>query len=310
MNSKYTKEDFESYISKLGMSYNSFSESDLKYINAGDYEFGMGLASYKSLYSKAKTADEKKKYHQGAEELRSGRYGYSAGTDGTYYIPNGNKFSYEEAPAFSYEANSDPVYKAYQKQYAREGQRAAENALGNASANTGGIASSYAVTAAAQQGNYYGSQMSDKIPELYDMAYNRYKNELDQYNTDRDFSYKQHYDELEQGNVDREFDYNMSKGEYNQKLADAEMKAKYGDYSGLKALGIDVSGYMTDNEWNLLFQQAKMAMEAGDASGAYKILGMKSSNTKFAQDYKVAELALKSGNYGPLYNLMRKYYVG
>ncbi len=122
---------------------------------------------------------------------------------------------------FSYDHSSDESYKAYAKQYAREGQRATADTLAAASAQSGGIASSYALTAAGQQGNYYAAQLSDKIPELYQNAYNRYLNEYNMkrealnsiqsetnaahdrylgdynvYNTDRNFEYQKYQNEL------------------------------------------------------------------------------------------------------------------
>ena len=78
---------------------------------------------------------------------------------------------------FSYDAASDPAYQAYKKQYAREGARSAENTLGQYAAMTGGVPSTAAVTAAQQAGDYYAAQMSDKLPELYDLAYAMYKGE-------------------------------------------------------------------------------------------------------------------------------------
>lgn len=78
---------------------------------------------------------------------------------------------------FSYDPNTDPVYQAYKKQYAREGQRATQDTMASAAGMTGGVPSSYAVSAAQQAGNYYASQMSDKLPELYNQAYNRYLQE-------------------------------------------------------------------------------------------------------------------------------------
>ena len=68
---------------------------------------------------------------------------------------------------FSYNPETDPLYSQYRKQYTREGQRATQDALGAAAAASEGIPSSYATTAAAQAGNYYASQLTDKIPELY-----------------------------------------------------------------------------------------------------------------------------------------------
>lgn len=199
---------------------------------------------------------------------------------------------------FEYNYKNDDVYKAYAKQYAREGQRATQDTLAAASAQSGGLASSYALTAANQAGNYYASQLSDKIPELYENAYNRYLNEykqkynalaavqgesqseydkylnqLNQYNNDRNFAYQQYSDDYnrlmnnletasaleqldytkylndrEQYNTDRNFAYNqlldtisnnqyIDERDYNRAI-DA---AKLGDYSFLNSLGIDTS---------------------------------------------------------------------
>lgn len=82
--------------------------------------------------------------------------------------------------AFSYDVENDPVYTAYRKQYLREGDRAMADTLAKLSAMTGGRPSSYAVMAAQQAGNYYNSQLTDVIPTLFQNAYQRYLNGLDQ----------------------------------------------------------------------------------------------------------------------------------
>ena len=78
---------------------------------------------------------------------------------------------------WNYNPDTDPVWQAYQKQYRREGQRAAEDTLGRYAAMTGGMPSTAAVTAASQAGDYYASQLSDKLPEVYQQAYQRYLQE-------------------------------------------------------------------------------------------------------------------------------------
>lgn len=83
-------------------------------------------------------------------------------------------------PAFSYDAATDPVFQAYQKQYAREGERAVQDAIGKAAAANGGAVSTAGMTAATQAGQYYAGQLTDKIPQLYEQAYNRYLNEYKQ----------------------------------------------------------------------------------------------------------------------------------
>lgn len=80
---------------------------------------------------------------------------------------------------FQYNYENDPVWQAYKTQYNREGDRAMRNTLGEVSARTGGLASSYATTAAQQANDYYNQQLTDKIPELYRLAYSMYNDEGD-----------------------------------------------------------------------------------------------------------------------------------
>ena len=129
--------------------------------------------------------------HSYVQNVRK-KYGYSGGDDGSQYIPlaavpalpdsYGAAYRetlkrYTDMAPFSYDAASDPAYQAYKKQYAREGARSSENTLGQYAAMTGGVPSTAAVTAAQQAGDYYAAQMSDKLPELYDLAYAMYKGE-------------------------------------------------------------------------------------------------------------------------------------
>ena len=74
--------------------------------------------------------------------------------------------------------DTDPSYQAHRKEYLREADRSMEDTLGAYAQNTGGIAGSQAIAAASQAADYYKSQLNDKIPELYDSAYNRYLGEV------------------------------------------------------------------------------------------------------------------------------------
>ena len=127
---------------------------------------------------------------------------------------------------FTWSTDTDPVFGEYQKQYLREGERATANALAQAAAASGGQTSSYAATAASQAGNYYASQLSDKIPELYDRAYQRYLGEYEQLannlgmvNTQQQISYKEYLDRLNQYNQDKNFAYQQHLDDYNMLLS-------------------------------------------------------------------------------------------
>lgn len=128
---------------------------------------------------------------------------------------------------FSYNPETDPSYASYAKAYRREGERATADAMGQAAAASGGLPSSYAMTAAQQAGNYYAAQMADKIPELEQMAYARYQNEyamrqaaLDALMGAEAADYAKYQTELGQYNADRDFGYQVYMNEYNRILND------------------------------------------------------------------------------------------
>lgn len=74
---------------------------------------------------------------------------------------------------FSYDVASDPMYQQYANMYNREGNRAMRETMAEAAGFAGGM-NSYAMTAAQQAQDYYSSQLNDRIPELYQLAYQMY----------------------------------------------------------------------------------------------------------------------------------------
>lgn len=115
---------------------------------------------------------------------------------------------------FSYDPYEDDLYEYYKEQYVREGNRAMEDLLGELSASTGGVASSYAVSAAAQSRNYYNQKIADIIPELYTDAYEKYLDEISRKEKNleilsdlSDSEYKRYLGNLEQYNLENEFEY-------------------------------------------------------------------------------------------------------
>lgn len=202
---------------------------------------------------------------------------------------------------YAYDPETDPVWAIYKKQYSREGDRAAADALAKAAAMTGGVPSSYAATAAAQANNYYRAQMADKIPELEQAAYNKWLNErnldfsrlqalegleqldygkyqdqLNQYNTDRNFDYNVYSDKYQRNSQllsalqqQEQLDYAKYQDEQSQKLQAALTAAQYGDYSLLNSMGVDTSNNPEDfqRQYNL----AVLAAQYGDYSGLQKL---------------------------------------
>lgn len=287
--SRYTYDQFRKSAQDSGL-LGQFSQADLSMAQQNP-DFGMSILKTKQDYRNATTDEARAAAHRQADALRSSWGGYTGGGNGGSFVldpMSPRNFEYEAAPTyesryddtiqdliagllerpdFSYDPATDPLYQNYRKQYTREGQRATADALGAAAAASGGIPSSYANAAANQASNYYAAQLTDKIPDLYQLAYNqylndynmdlsnlgvvqgaeqsdydKYLNQLNQYNTDRNFSYGQFLDELDAQNLRRE-----------NELNNAILAGQYGDYSYLNNMGIN-----TDNNPTALQQQAEL----------------------------------------------------
>ena len=79
--------------------------------------------------------------------------------------------------AFSYDLNGDALYQQYKDKYINQGRLAMADTMGQASAMTGGYGSSYAVTAGNQAYQSHLQNLNDIVPQLYQMAYDRYVQE-------------------------------------------------------------------------------------------------------------------------------------
>lgn len=93
---------------------------------------------------------------------------------------------YDSRPAFSYNADTDPIFKSYKDQYVHQGQRAMEDTMGQAAGLTGGYGSSYAQSVGNQAYNEYLTKLNAQIPVLAQQARQAYDAEgdrlLDRYN--------------------------------------------------------------------------------------------------------------------------------
>jgi murein L,D-transpeptidase YcbB/YkuD len=187
-NSTYTYKDFVTKATAAGL-LSTFSDADLRLAESNP-EAGISLLSYKQDYKNATTDEARALANAGAEHIRSVYGGFTAGSSGSgYYLTDSgsvdndyvNPYADKQeqlmqtlAESFSYDSDADPAWQSYRQSYLREGQRAYEDSLGTAAANTGGVASTAAITAAQQAQNYYNAQATDKKAALYQQAYENY----------------------------------------------------------------------------------------------------------------------------------------
>ena len=82
---------------------------------------------------------------------------------------------------FSYNFNEDALYQMYKDQYIQQGQMAMMDTMGQAAAMTGGYGNSYAQTVGQQAYNQQLTELNNIIPELYQMAFDQYAYEGDQF---------------------------------------------------------------------------------------------------------------------------------
>lgn len=178
----YTYDDFLREADKAGVT-KRFSPEELATAQKSP-EFGISMVGLLRDQEQASTAEQRLLATEAANQMRK-NYGLQNAPGTTPQVAAGQD-NYagllDQANAqgsFLYDPEKDPVWSAYKKQYAREGERAGTNAMAQAAAMSGGIPSSYAVTAGQQANNYYAGQMSDIIPELEQNAYQRYLAEQD-----------------------------------------------------------------------------------------------------------------------------------
>ena len=85
---------------------------------------------------------------------------------------------------FTYDLNGDALYQQYKDKYIKQGKMAMGDAIGQASAMTGGYGNSYAQSVGQQAYQAQLDNLNDIVPELYQMA-------LDKYNMDGQELYNQ-----------------------------------------------------------------------------------------------------------------------
>ena len=151
----------------------------------------------------------------------------------------------ENRDPFSYDFNSDALYQQYKDSYIQQGQMAMMDTMGQAAAMTGGYGNSYAQTVGQQAYNQQLNQLNDVMPELYQMAYNRYADEgqrlTDMYNMymgQESQDYNRYQTDL--GNWYNELQYLTnrydSERDHDYKIYDSNRQQAYNEYSSNREL--------------------------------------------------------------------------
>lgn len=248
--------------------------------------------------------DEIKRKAQTGEALT----GYTAQKQELYNTaknpaPTYNDFTYKDAPTydskyqsqidsalqnllaatgnFSYSAKDDPLFSQYKDTYQREGDRALTNAMAQATSLSGGRMNSNAMVAGQQAQNYYNQQLSDKIPELEQYAYQKYVQDLTDQRSNigtmgdlENMMFGQYQTELGQYNTDRNMAYttNSDKNNYNyqnyrdtqsydRNVIESDRNYDYNLWNAQNALAQDDRNYnyqvgrdnVSDSQWDKTF---------------------------------------------------------
>ena len=184
---------------------------------------------------------------------------------------NRGKFSYNEA--------ADPLYQQYRRQYLEAGNKAMKDTLGKATALTGGYDNSYANIAAQQVNNEYAAKAADKIPELYQLALDRYNQEGRDILNRYELLYGREKDQAEA-------DFQREKFEYQQSR-DAVADQQWASEFGLKADAQKWAQYMDDRQMTL--NEAKFFLEEEIERGNLDIKKAQLALQKYETEQSVAQ---------------------
>ena len=254
-----------------------------------------------------------------------------------------NLSSVLEGKKFNYDIGSDKLFSQYKDSYTKAGKTAMEDTVGNASMLTGGYANSYAVTAGQQAYDSYMSKLNDKIPELEQRAYERYRDEEDSaykklntligledteygryrdsvadYNTNREFEYNKNKDAQAQRNWQAQFDrdkyvndrdYNRSVLEsdrrYNRDVLENDRDYNRGVYESDRKYNRDVLENDRDYNRGVYENDRNYAQNVYDSDRNYQI----KLNSSLKDAVKNEEENADSGKFSPddAYDFIKKY---
>lgn len=108
---------------------------------------------------------------------------------------------------FTYDVNADAMYQQLKDQYVQGGRMAMMDTMGQAQAMTGGYGNSYAQGVGQQAYQGYLKGLNDQVPNLYQIALNRYIQQGDQLTDRYSMLTAQEAQDYSRWAANRDFDY-------------------------------------------------------------------------------------------------------
>lgn len=184
---------------------------------------------------------------------------------------------------FSYDLNADALYQQYKDQYVTQGKMAMMDTMGQAQAMTGGYGNSYAQSVGQQAYQAHLQELNNKIPELYQLALNKYQMEGD--NLQNQASLMAQMEALDYGRYRDQLGDWQSERDYLSNRYDTERDYDYGKWADGRDFAYnqfaDDRAYdyqtgrdkITDEQWQAEFDEAKrqfdqqMGLKTGASGG-------------------------------------------
>ena len=197
---------------------------------------------------------------------------------------------------FTYDLNGDALYQQYKDQYVNQGKMAMMDTMGQAQAMTGGYGNSYAQSVGQQTYQAHLQELNNKIPELYQLALNKYQMEGDEmYNQaalmaqQEEQDYGRYRDQVADWQTERDYlagRYDTER-DYDYGMWSDGRDFAYNQFADDRAYNYQVErDKITDAQWQKEFDEAKRQFNlqmskssSGGSSGSSKSPGSSGSSS-------------------------------
>jgi hypothetical protein len=198
---------------------------------------------------------------------------------------------------FDYDLNGDALYQQYKNNYVQQGKMAMMDTMGQAAALTGGYGNSYAQSVGQQAYHGYLQKLNDVVPELYQLAMDKYRMEgdtlSDQYAIlvqQEGLDYGRHRDQMADWHTERDYlsgRYDAERGYdyglYRDSVADDQWEQSFGYQQERDKVA--------DEQWQAQFDEAKRQYDQNHALQKSKSSGSSSRKTSVpTENKKTAEI--------------------